>query len=160
MTGQQPAKPGYQRLERAGWRDQSLSERHGAWGFNCPAVDIDFLMVEYAGGAPLALVEYKHFQGLRHPIDLTHPSYRAIRALAWASKIPFIVAYYHPECWAFMVIPANALATRFFPVAKRETWISERVYVSKLYRIRAYRLEREVLERLNNALPDIPDMAG
>ena len=48
------------RTERLGWRDERLSERHGHWGFNCPAVDLDFVMLEYNHGKPCALVEYKH----------------------------------------------------------------------------------------------------
>jgi hypothetical protein len=36
--------------ERNGWRDLEMSLRHKLWGFHCPAVDIDFLMVEYNRG--------------------------------------------------------------------------------------------------------------
>lgn len=46
--------------ERSGWRDMELSGRHRIWGFNCPAVDLDFLMVEYNLGIAIAVVEYKH----------------------------------------------------------------------------------------------------
>ena len=50
------------RQERTNWRDQELSARHRTWGFNCPAVDLDFLMVEYNIGKPVGLIEYKHFK--------------------------------------------------------------------------------------------------
>lgn len=33
--------------ERNGWRDERISKRHRQWGRDCPAVDIDFLMLEY-----------------------------------------------------------------------------------------------------------------
>ena len=48
--------------ERTGWRDQALSERHRAWGWDCPALDMDFVMIEYDNGKATALVEYKHEQ--------------------------------------------------------------------------------------------------
>jgi hypothetical protein len=38
------------------WRDEAISQRHRLWGFNCPAVDIDFLMIEYDQGKPAACV--------------------------------------------------------------------------------------------------------
>jgi len=51
------------RPERTQWRDQKLSERHRAWGFNCPAIDIDFLMVEFHTGKPVAIIDYKRYTG-------------------------------------------------------------------------------------------------
>ena len=44
--------------ERSGWRDEMLSQRHRDWGFNCPAIDIDFLLIEYNSAKVKALVEY------------------------------------------------------------------------------------------------------
>ena len=48
------------RAERTGWRDEELSQEHRKWGFDCPTVDIDFLMLEYDTGRASALVEYKN----------------------------------------------------------------------------------------------------
>ena len=36
------------RPERTGWRDEKLSQRHRMWGWDCPAVDIDFLLLGHA----------------------------------------------------------------------------------------------------------------
>ena len=66
------------RQERTGWRDQAISLRHRTWGFNCPGVDFDFLMLEYSTGKPVAVVEYKHYRA-RMP-DREHPNYRALFA--------------------------------------------------------------------------------
>jgi hypothetical protein len=55
--------PSKVRRERTEWRDLELSKRHREWGLNCPAVDIDFLMVEYYYGKPVALIDYKRFTG-------------------------------------------------------------------------------------------------
>ena len=33
--------------ETHGFRDESISRRHRMYGFNCPAADLDFLLVEF-----------------------------------------------------------------------------------------------------------------
>jgi hypothetical protein len=48
--------------ERTGWRDESVSRRHRKWGFDCPATDLDFMLLEYNHGAPVAVVDYKHYK--------------------------------------------------------------------------------------------------
>ena len=68
------------REERTGWRDARISARHRLWGFNCPSVDLDFLLVEYHLGKPVGLVEYKHYQA-QEP-NVIHPTYRALIDLA------------------------------------------------------------------------------
>ena len=45
--------------ERNGWRDEAISLRHRLWGWDCPCVDIDFLLIEFDKSLPVALVEYK-----------------------------------------------------------------------------------------------------
>ena len=96
------------RTERTGWRDEELSRRHGAWGFNCPAVDLDFVMLEYNHGKPCALVEYKHVKARQ--VDLTHATYRALIALADGysdGPLPCFIARYNPADWSFVVTPLN-----------------------------------------------------
>ncbi len=94
--------------ERTGWRDKEISLRHRAWGFNCPAVDLDFLMVEYNLGKAVAMVEYKHFKACMP--NLNHASYRAIMDVANnhnPDPLPFLLAFYWPEQWAFRAYPVN-----------------------------------------------------
>ena len=107
------------RQERTGWRDQAISARHRKWGVNCPAVDLDFLMIEYNSGKPCVLVEYKHFKA-QH-LNLNHPTYRALSALADSGNLPFIIAYYWPLCWAFRVLPVNEIAENFWSKGQRMT---------------------------------------
>jgi hypothetical protein len=120
------------RQERTGWRDEEISERHRQWGFNCPAVDIDFLMVEYDVGRPAAVVEYKHHQAWMP--DIMHPSYKAIRSLADASGIPFLLTFYWPGGWTFRVHPCNKKALEFFRYPNES--VDEDEYVKRLYAIR------------------------
>lgn len=134
--------------ERTGWRDNTLSQRHRAYGFNCPAVDLDFLVTEYASGLAVALVEYK--AGLTYRVNLEHPSYRAVAQLANGSGIPFAVALYHPTRFAFRVLAGNHHAARFFG---RDTLYSELEYVNALYRLRGLALPESVARGLGTWKP-------
>lgn len=139
------------RPERTGWRDESLSRRHRDWGFNCPAVDLDFLMVEYNLGKAVCIVEYKHARA-RMP-DLRHPTYRALADLADGYRgkgLPFMLAFYWPGIWAFRVTPVNALAKEWFEGACE---LTEAEYVGRLYAMRQNKIQVEVLGRLNVERP-------
>lgn len=135
--------------ERTGWRDQELSRRHRRWGFSCPAVDLDFVLVEFGLGVPVALVEYKHFRARR--VDLEHPTYRALQALAdRGPAIPFLVARYWPGVWAFAVQSANATAESLYGA---EHHYSEAEFVAVLYDLRAATIQQQVLRHLNRERP-------
>lgn len=132
--------------ERTGWRDMALSNRHREWGYHCPCVDLDFLVVEYNVGEPVALIEYKH-ERARRP-DLQHPTYRAIRTLADVAGLPFAVVYYRKEPWRFLVMPVNDRALAFYRGAQT---LSERRYVKSLYVLRERVVESHVLDGLDDA---------
>lgn len=139
------------RVERTGWRDQEISNRHRMWGFNCPCVDLDFLVVEYNIGKPVALVEYKA-KGAREPL-LDHATYRALKDLAdgyRVSPLPFMVVFYRTDIWAFQVRPINNEAKKWF--INKEV-LTERDYVSRLYEMRSLTLKEGLLPHLVNVLP-------
>lgn len=133
--------------ERTGWRDLEISSRHRQWGFNCPSVDLDFLMVEYNLGKPVAIVEYKRFTA-QYP-NLNHPTYRALNDLANSANIPFFIAFYYPTIWAFKVLPVNETSMEFYS----DKVYTELQYVEILYKIRSKSIEKFVLNKLNNQLP-------
>lgn len=119
------------RKERTGWRDEALSARHREWGWDCPAIDIDFLMVEYDLGNPVAIVEYKNEHAA--PQKASHPSYRAIIKLGdLAGRPVFAVRYADDFSW-FLVVPLNGVAKNFMPDRQK---MSEQEWVSLLYRLR------------------------
>ena len=119
------------RQERTGWRDEALSRRHREWGWDCPAVDIDFLMLEYDAGIPQALVEYKHeWAKLQDP---KHPSYRALRYLADKAEIPFFAVRYKSDFSWWSVRSLNDYAKQFIPHSCEMT---ETEYIALLYEIR------------------------
>lgn len=144
------------RPERNGWRDEEISRRHRKWGWNCPAVDLDFLMVEYNFGRPIALVEYKHHKAnIPHDIG-SNKTYSAIAELANSAELPFILAIYWPECWAFRVRPLNQMANRYFQKDNKGNWpiFTEREFVSCLYEMRNMKAEESInLSDLNNGFP-------
>jgi hypothetical protein len=137
--------------ERSGWRDEDISRRHREWGFDCPAVDLDFLVAEYNSGKPVALIEYKHWRAARPKV--LHPTYRALTALANGYEergLPFGVVFYWPECWAFRVYPVNDQCREWFQDAEL---LTERQYVQRLYKMRGYVLADHLRNRLRDDLP-------
>lgn len=119
------------REERTGWRDQRISQRHRSWGYDCPALDLDFLMVEYDAGKASALVEYKHESAA--PIRGGHPSVRALIDLADRAGLPaFIVRYTDDFAWWY-VTPLNDPARALHP---KEGFLTEEQWVDLLYRCR------------------------
>jgi hypothetical protein len=150
--------------ERTGWRDQELSLRHRHWGFNCPMVDVDFLAVEYDGGVPKVLVDYKHEQA--NEADPTHASMRALIALAnrgvpHIPALPFMIVRYWPDIWAFEVVPMNEAARAAYPEGQRH--LTEREYVLSLHALRGFDREWALndVARLDlNAIPPPNKPAG
>lgn len=117
--------------ERTHWRDMALSSRHRTWGWDCPAVDIDFLLVEYNHGHPMALVEYKH--QLAKKADVTHPSYRALIELANRAELPLFVVSYELDQGRFTPQALNPLAINLLPQTQT---MQEKEYVDFLYALR------------------------
>lgn len=119
------------RVERTGWRDLALSERHRLWGMDCPMLDVDFLAVEYDLGLPQAIVEYKEAHAQKQ--WSLHPSFKALQILGTRANLPVFAVRYAADFCSFRVTALNALAKTYVPHA---TDLSEVGYVSLLYRIR------------------------
>lgn len=139
--------------ERNGWRDEAISRRHRQYGFNCPAVDLDFVLVEYASGKPKAIVDYKHENATA--VDPRHPSFAAIRSLCeWHEPpLPCWIAYYRDQPWRYKVKPLNERAEDLF--GHDPAWMTEREYVAMLYLIRF----REVPEQAKAILAGLDNEA-
>lgn len=134
------------------WRDERLSLRHRKWGFGCPATDIDFLLVEYAKSAPAVLIEHKYIT-LRGSVDINNSTFKAVRALADAARIPFLLVFHsHTPHWWFAVCPINLVAIQRLP---RETVMSEAEYVELLYRMRGVDLPAAVRKTLSTWKPNL-----
>ena len=124
--------------ERTGWRDLRINDRHRMWGCDCPAMDIDFLMLEYDRGKAVALVEYKHEDA--QVVRLSHPSIRAMVDLADRACLPaFLVRYADDFAWWYAT-PLNDIARKLIPEARMTT---EAEWVEILYRCRGRDLPPE-----------------
>jgi len=119
--------------ERTGWRDLSLSQRHRRWGWDCPAVDLDFLFLEYDKGKAVAIVEYKHERAA--PQYASHPTYQAMIDLGTRASVPVFAVRYTDDFNTWKIIPLNDKAKEWLPERKTMT---EREWVTLLYHIRGY----------------------
>lgn len=129
------------RKERSGWRDLRLSARHREWGWNTPAVDLDFLFLEYDKGKAVALVEYKHeCASTQHSI---HPTYQAMIDLGDRAKVPVFACRYKDDFSEWRVVPLNGFARKWIPQIETMT---ERQWVTFLYKIRGYDLPKSVFD--------------
>jgi len=136
--------------EITGWRDEKISRRHRDWENDLPAIDLDFILIEYDKGEPKALIEYKNENAPSQNFNLH--SYQALIKLGTRAELPvFFCRYYIPDVdltqsplsaadeekivklsWYFL-IPLNDLAKRFnFPERK----VTERTYRNWLLHIR------------------------
>ncbi len=132
------------RNERTGWRDEALSRRHRRYGWGCPAVDLDFLLLEYDHGKASALIEYKNELA---PIQYaSHPTYQALIDLGNRADLPVIVARYTTDFSKWKVTPLNNKAKTFIPEKKE---MDENGFISLLYNLRGQKVPPSVLENLN-----------
>ena len=139
------------KLEATGARDLRLSEEHRRWGWDCPATDIDFLLVEYSYGKAKALVEYK---GEKAAVQIaTHPTYRALIDLADADReaVPLFVCRYADDFSFWIVTPLNDCAKRILPSHAK---LSKQGWVTFLYRMRGLALPAGLFDQ-NGALLEV-----
>lgn len=129
------------RPERSGWRDMALSEEHRKWGWDCPAVDLDFLFLEYDRGQPTAIVEYKHERS--QPQHASHPTYQAIINLGTRAGIPVFAARYKADFSEWTIVPLNEIAKVKLPVRKIMT---RRGWITFLYGLRGYTPPEQLFE--------------
>jgi hypothetical protein len=119
--------------ERTQWRDMALSERHRKWGWDCPAVDLDFLFLEYDKGRAVAIIEYKHERAA--PQYACHPTYQAMIDLGTRASVPVFACRYKDDFSEWTVIPLNSFAKANL---RERTVMTERAWVGFLYRLRGY----------------------
>jgi len=119
------------RPERTEWRDLEMSKRHKEWGWDCPAVDIDFLMIEYDKCIPVAIVEYKHENA--KPQMATSASFKALINLGDRANLPVFACRYAADFSWWKVIPLNIKAK---DMLSKRTKMTEQEYVEFLYELR------------------------
>ena len=131
--------------ERTGWRDLSLSQEHRRWGWDCPAVDLDFLFLEYDKGKATALVEYKHERAPKQ--DATHPTYQALIDLGTRAAVPVFGVRYADDFSWWTIVALNEIAKRWVP--EKLERITKREWVTLLYKMRGYVPPESLWDALN-----------
>lgn len=137
------------KTERTGWRDEWISNRHRGWGWDCPMVDIDWLVVDYTRKQAVAIVEYKA-KGAKQP-NPADANYTVLRGIADKLNIPFFVVFYSPDEAMFMVEAFNPLGKAI--VANKQV-MTERQYVGFMYSIRKEPIDHALLGKLSNTVPE------
>jgi hypothetical protein len=112
---------------------QLLSDRHRGWGYDCPAVDLDFVV--YDKGLPIALIEYKNEHGAPLNLAIAGSPFRPLGVLlrmANRATLPFFICRYAADFTAFKTRAMNDLAKAVLP----ETTLFDEVgFVHFLYRL-------------------------
>jgi hypothetical protein len=142
------------RQEQKAWRDCAISARHREYGVDCPAVDLDFLLVEFHIGKPVALIEYKRYPT---PLSLTsNATFPALLSLAEDRRepLPLLVVRYWPDIWAFQNARLNIVAERHFSLGEI---LCERDYVARLYKLRRLALTAHLDALLKTDLPALAE---
>lgn len=147
--GPRPSSTTHNSKERSGWRDEWISRRHrDLYGRDCPALDLDFMLIEYDTAEPRALVEYKDEHAM---FRIDHPSIVSLSKLGTRAEIPAFVCVYskiHGKDWK--ITPLNLEATAF---VKETTSMPEARWVEILYLCRGGHAPADVIEALNGG-PD------
>jgi len=130
------------RAERNGWRDEGLSRRHRRWGWNCPAVDLDCVFLEYDKAKAVAIVEYKCESA--EPLMPSHPSALALRDLGDRANLPVFVVRYAKDYSRYKVQPMNKIAKL---VQADRIEMTEKQYITFLHALRGYDIPQDVLDQ-------------
>ena len=88
------------------WEGELISHRHRDWGWDCPVLDIDFIVVN--NNTVSGIIEYKHSRSFVSPSGFkSHPSGKALCNLAntLEKKVPVLIIYYNDNFDSFRVYP-------------------------------------------------------
>jgi len=133
--------------ERTGWRDEGLSRRHRRWGWDCPAIDIDFLFLEYDSGKATAIIEYKNEHA--RPQYASHPSYQAMMDLGTRAGVPVFACRYSDDFSKWRVTPLNGEAKKRMA---RRAEMTEVEWVRFLYSLRGYDCPQEIIDGMDTEI--------
>ncbi len=129
------------KTERTEWRDRAMSARHRRYGWNCPAIDIDFL--EINEGEPVAIIELKHERARKW--DLNSKPAQAFIALANRAELPALYVTRAEDFSWWQVQALNTHAEKYLGEEFRR--LSEPEFVSLLYALRGLNLPPETAAR-------------
>lgn len=126
------------REESTGWRDEEISKRHRLYGLNVPAVDVDFLLIEYDTGKPTAIIDYKTASS---PLwDNERANKKVLGGLydEDGQQLPFFIVRYDSTNWRFWLYGRNTAAIAWLERlnCRDGQYLAEFDYVRFLYILR------------------------
>lgn len=126
------------REEITGWRDEEISRRHRLYGMNVPAVDVDFLLVEYDRGQAVALIDYKRRADKEWIKELGNLGALARLYDSSGAQLPFFVVQYRVSDWRFRIHALNEAAIEALQKHgyRDDGVVTEYDYVRFLYALR------------------------
>jgi len=132
--------------DRDKWRawNAEVAVRHRLYGLDCPAVDLDHLLIEYDHAKPVALFEQKHEDA--PVLEALNASYQAIAELGTEARRPVFEARYAGDYSRWVVTPLNDFARTWI---SGMTYFTEIGYVRFLYWLRGRTVPQKVLDALS-----------
>lgn len=119
-----------------GWRDGLLNVRHTYWGHEAPAVGMQFPMIEYDKGDPLAVISYQR-RGEQLPsgreVSRTYEAFGRLHRET-GEQLPFFTVQYDVRNWSYRVFSHNESARQFLD--QGWTKMTEQQFARNLYRLR------------------------
>ncbi len=123
----------------SGYRDPMLGVRHAHWGVPFPVTSMDFPVLEYDHGDPVAVLDYQQ-RGKTVSGPDTMAAYRAFGRLGalsgvFSNQLPFITVQYDHRNWSYRLFGHNDAGRQFLG---GPGWLpmSEAGFVDHLYRLR------------------------
>jgi hypothetical protein len=98
------------------WNGEILSKRHREWGWDCPVVDLDFLV--YKKSKIKAIIEFKHRKSYLSPKSFKfHPTGKTLSWLAnnYSPRIPLLIVYYEEDFSVFRIYPITEGWSKYDP---------------------------------------------
>lgn len=135
--------------ERTGWRDTDrISQRHRMFGYNVPACDLDFPLIEYDKAKAAALIEYKHERA--EAVYLNNPSIRALSDLGSRASIPAFVVRYKDDFSKYKVTAINDIGREILQTECKVMYEAD--YIRFLYRLRGNEAPERVIDNINKTV--------
>ena len=116
--------------ERTGWRDENLSRFHRLLGYNCPMVDIDFLVAEYDNKKVVAVIEYKNEHADPRTISAeTNTSLKATADFCTDAGRPMFIVVYSDDFNTWTIYPINDLAVETLNGKKQSYQLTRKQFI-------------------------------
>jgi|SRR5271157_417090 len=128
---------------------REMSLRHREWGLNCPAVDLDYLLIDFNHCVPVCILEYKYMTSPTNDSNTT-----ATLRLAEHCGIPYFGAQYNNRAWWF-IVSAYRIGQGIVPGDEKKRY-NEQSFREFLYELRDRAVAKNIKSTLAKLATDEP----